>query len=122
MPLSLTAQELSVASADSEKPMRVLNHYRDRIPEDAVNIQRGTEWGNPFVIGVDGDRETVLRLFDQYLEGNPKLVKKAKRVLLGHDLVCCCVPKRCHGHIWLKHLGQSEVKPVGLFSGLGSRK
>ena len=31
-------------------------------------ITRGTDWGNPFVIGEDGDRETVIEKYSKYLE------------------------------------------------------
>ena len=70
---------------------RVLNKYRDEMPPDAVNCMRGTPYGNPFVIGRDGDRDEVCDLFER--EVLPDLDVSALR---GRDLVCCCKPKRCH--------------------------
>ena len=40
--------------------MTVLNKYRDGIPLDAINIMRPHKLGNPFKIGIDGDRKKVL--------------------------------------------------------------
>jgi len=39
---------------------KVLNKYKDGVPAGAVYIGRPSKWGNPFVIGKDGDREEVI--------------------------------------------------------------
>lgn len=39
---------------------RVLNKHHAGIPADAVYIGRGSKWGNPFRLGRDGDRATVI--------------------------------------------------------------
>lgn len=70
---------------------RVLNKYRDQIPGDAVYCGRGSPYGNPFVMGRDGDRDTVCDRFE--IEVLPTLNVSALR---GKDLVCFCAPKRCH--------------------------
>ena len=38
---------------------RVLNKRKSGIPAGAI-IGRGSKWGNPFRIGPDGDRATVI--------------------------------------------------------------
>ena len=57
-------------------------------------------WGNPFIIGKDGDRDAVCdkhrkHLHEQVLEG--KVTKQQLAHLHGKDLVCFCAPQRCHG-------------------------
>lgn len=48
--------------------MKVLNKYKTSAREclDGVNIMRGSRWGNPFIVGVDGTREEVVQLFEEY--------------------------------------------------------
>ena len=43
-----------------------------------VKITRGTDWGNPFVIGEDGDRETVIRKYRKYLDMKDGLLHRLK--------------------------------------------
>lgn len=63
-----------------------------------VRIDRQSEWGNPFIMGEDGDRDTVVENFDWYLDRKPSLVKKLP-TLGGMVLGCWCYPDRCHGDI-----------------------
>lgn len=81
---------------------RVLNKYKEGIPAGAVYIGRPSKWGNPFVIGKDGDREEVIAKYRQWLLTQPALVEAAKRELAGKDLVCFCAPKSCHGDVLLE--------------------
>lgn len=69
---------------------------------NAVYIGRPGAWGNPFVIGKDGDREEVIRRYKLYLENNPDVVAKAREELAGKDLICWCAPLACHGHILME--------------------
>jgi uncharacterized protein DUF4326 len=67
-----------------------------------VLIDRRTPWGNPFVIGRDGDRETVIAKYRTYLKaeikaGNVTIADLA--VLYGKRLGCWCAPLPCHGNI-----------------------
>lgn len=60
-------------------------------------IDRNTDWGNPFEMPVDGDRDTVCDNYaDHYLPFKPSLLKKISH-LSGKVLVCWCHPERCHG-------------------------
>lgn len=72
------------------------------IPEDAVYIGRGSKFGNPFVIGVDGTRNQVCYAYEEYVKGDLKLLSAIKKELRGKDLVCYCAPLRCHGDFLLK--------------------
>ena len=82
----------------SAKVVRVVNNIA---PKGSVAIGRGTVWGNPFLIGADGDRDTVVRKFYQYalwrLEREPNWLEP----LRGKDLACYCAPKGCHGDVIL---------------------
>lgn len=60
-------------------------------------IDRNTEWGNPFEMPSDGDRETVCQNYaEHYLPFKPSLTKKLTK-LKGKVLVCWCHPEQCHG-------------------------
>ncbi|HLN24045.1 MAG TPA: DUF4326 domain-containing protein [Patescibacteria group bacterium] len=82
--------------------MPVFNHLTERefLPADGIVIMRPSPWGNPFVIGRDGDREMVLAkhkawLWAEIRSGHIALTDLA--ALDGAALVCCCAPKPCHG-------------------------
>ncbi len=82
----------------------VLNKYRSGIPANAVYCGRGSPYGNPFVIGKDGDRDAVCDKFER--EVLPTLdVSK----LRGKDLVCFCAPKRCHCDAILRKANTSRI-------------
>lgn len=87
-----------------------------RKPEGAIVVSRPSRWGNPFRsgegfqfvdaqgalrMGVAGDQESVVRLFQEYLDarGDADLIV---RELRGHDLACWCKPgDPCHADILL---------------------
>lgn len=63
----------------------------------ATRIDRKTEWGNPFEIPGDGDRDTVIRNYvDHYWPHKPSLHDKVAS-LRGRVLGCWCAPAPCHG-------------------------
>lgn len=70
-------------------------------PAGAVYCGRGSKWGNPFRIGVDGDRDAVIVKHGRWLAGQPGLLRSLDE-LRGEDLVCFCAPQRCHADLLLK--------------------
>lgn len=85
--------------------MPVLNKHKDRIPPDAIYIGRGSKWGNPFVMGRDGNREQVCDQYRQYLWNQVQSGEISLFALASlHDkpLVCFCAPLQCHGHTLMK--------------------
>ena len=80
-----------------EPACKVYNRHHNNAPTEAVFIGRGSEWGNPFIIGRDGDRDDVCDKFESIMEFSPILKAAARADLKGKDLVCFCSPKRCHG-------------------------
>lgn len=61
----------------------------------AVRIDRGSAYGNPFILGKDGDRDQVCDKYEEhYLPYKPSIKKE---LLKGKVLICHCYPERCHG-------------------------
>lgn len=63
-----------------------------------IYIGRGDKWGNPFKIGVDGNRTEVINKYRSWLLTQPELmacIGELKNKTLG----CHCKPKACHGDI-----------------------
>lgn len=61
-----------------------------------VRIDRFSDWGNPFLFPGDGDRNTVIAHYKQYLLWRPTLIKRLDE-LKGKVLGCWCHPEECHG-------------------------
>lgn len=64
-----------------------------------VYIGRPSIWGNPFTIGKDGDRDTVIRKYREWIATRPDLIERAKKELRGKRLACWCRPQECHGDV-----------------------
>jgi hypothetical protein len=80
----------------------VLNRRTDRIPKGAVYVGRPTKWGNPFVIGRDGDRAEVIAKYADWLDGMIEAGRLDLDELAGKDLVCWCAPESCHADVLLE--------------------
>lgn len=81
---------------------KVHNKYRNTAPTSAIYIGRGSLYGNPFIIGKDGDRNAVCDKYEEFVNSNPTLITAIKHNLKGKDLICFCAPQRCHGDFLLK--------------------
>lgn len=88
--------------------MRVYNKHHRNAPAEAVYIGRGSPWGNPFVIGKDGDRAAVIAKFEESARAQPDFVRRVQRALKGRDLVCFCAPAACHGDVLIKLVREAE--------------
>jgi len=89
--------------AERDKAIRVVNCKHERYD---VYIGRPSKWGNPFVIGRDGDRAAVIAKYREYLLAKPELLAalpELKRKVLG----CWCKPAACHGDV-LAELAEPE--------------
>ena len=86
--------------------VRVKNINYDGFDEDNdVYIGRGSKWGNPFVIGKDGNRSLVIERYIDYFENNEELIKDIEE-LKDKNLVCYCKPKACHGDYLINKIGK----------------
>ena len=64
-----------------------------------VAVDRRTEWGNPFEMPYDGDREAVIRNYaEHYLPYKPSLLSRISE-LRGKALACWCAPEACHAEV-----------------------
>lgn len=68
-----------------------------------VYIGRPSIWGNPFKIGVDGNRKEVIAKYKDYVYHNPYLISSLHE-LKGKILGCYCKPLACHGDILVELL------------------
>lgn len=95
-----------------------------RKPEGAVNVDRNTEWGNPFkqgetpdpdylgILGIESeyinpyivkDNEHAVRLFRDLTDKLPDFRKRAKEALQGKTLMCWCNEDQpCHADVLLE--------------------
>jgi len=64
-------------------------------------IDRYSEWGNPFYLDSDGNRDEVCDAFEIFYKHKRSLHSKISE-LKGKALGCHCHPNRCHGHFLKK--------------------
>jgi hypothetical protein len=63
----------------------------------AMRVDRGSKFGNPFVLNDDGTRDHVCDCYENsYLPNKPSILQ-AVNDLKGKVLICHCYPLRCHG-------------------------
>jgi hypothetical protein len=90
---------------------KVLNKHAVGSHADAVYVGRGSKWGNPFRIGSDGDRAAVITKYERWLHSQHHLLR-ALDELRGHDLLCFCAPKTCHGDLLLRLANASREERI----------
>jgi hypothetical protein len=83
---------------DTVKQKRV--HHKEA--KFDIYIGRPSEWGNPFIINVHGDRDRVVSLFDSWLwdKKRERLAyrNRVRKELAGKILGCWCPSSaKCHG-------------------------
>jgi hypothetical protein len=82
-----------------------------RMPPDTVKVDRSTPWGNPFVVGRDGDQTECVARFERLLAG--ERANEAERAWLtralahrgelkGKNLACWCAHAPCHADVLLR--------------------
>ncbi len=68
-----------------------------------VLITRPGIWGNPFIIGRDGNREEVIQKYREWIVQQPDLMA-ALPTLADKRLGCYCKPYKCHGDVLVELL------------------
>jgi hypothetical protein len=82
-----------------------------------IYIGRGSIYGNPYVIGVDGTRDQVINRYREwfnFLLRDPQFVTEVRK-LEGKKLGCFCSPQPCHGDIiaeWLNNTFDTDETPT----------
>lgn len=71
-----------------------------------VYIGRGSLFGNPYEIGIDGTRVEVIARYRKWFNFVLKsdTFKRELLKLKGKKLGCFCCPKRCHGDVIAEYL------------------
>ena len=89
--------------------MRVVN-LRRPIMGKYVRVDRASVFGNPFVIGKDGDRSEVIAKYREYFlnrVAEDDYFRARVLELDGQNLACWCAPQDCHADViigWLDAL------------------
>ena len=82
-----------------------------------VYIGRPSLFGNPFEIGKDGNRETVIKLYRFYFYNrleHDTYFKSEVLKLKGKILACYCKPLACHGDIIAEYLDDTKNQTAQL--------
>ena len=87
---------------DNPRVLHIRETARRQFTEDEYYVGRGSQFGNPFVIGQHGTRQEVIEKFRKYFYSSGTLMDAARKELRGKDLVCFCAPESCHADILLE--------------------
>ena len=67
---------------------------------DNIYVGRGSRWGNPYIIGRDGNRKEVIELYKIWLEINlnddPDFLEPLR---YKKGFICYCAPLDCHANV-----------------------
>ena len=77
-------------------------NIRNKSQRADVYIGRGSKWGNPFQIGMDGTREDVIEKYEHYIRKEKPELLEDLHELKDKTLGCYCKPLACHGDILVK--------------------
>ena len=93
---------------------KVVN-LRDEKYDVYIGRRRGEigMFGNPFVIGRDGNREEVIAKYKEYFEeqvAKNGFFREKVEELRGKRLGCFCKPEMCHGDVIVKWLEEQESR------------
>lgn len=94
---------------DSSSPGRVVHCKRAAFD---LYIGRPSIWGNPFIIGRDGDRAEVIQRYEQWIVTQPRLMEQVHQ-LHGKVLGCWCSPLACHGKVLVKLASRAHFSDGG---------
>jgi hypothetical protein len=86
---------------------KVYHCKRDKVPAGTIYVGRPTKWGNPYTIGVHGDREDVIRKFRDSM--TDEFCVEVREELKGKSLACWCAPEACHADVLLEVAEVAEV-------------
>ena len=81
--------------------MKVGNRYHGAT---GVYVGRPSPLGNPFRVGPDGNRSTVIEKYrvwldEQIIMRNERVISALRALSDDDTLVCVCAPKPCHADV-----------------------
>lgn len=112
--------------------MKILNLHTDDC-RNAAYVARPSPLGNPYAIGRDGDRETVIAKYQDWLDRqiahrDPVVLTALLGIRPDQDLACYCAPQACHAEIIRDRLQaglqdslRSREGHTFRYAGIGSR-
>lgn len=73
----------------------------DVTKDQTLYVGRPTDYGNPFKIGPDGNRDDVIRKFTEWWLHDDRTALRKRAVIECRDkiLLCWCFPDRCHANV-----------------------
>lgn len=89
---------------------KVLNQHKLDPVYGSVYIGRPSKWGNPFILGIDGNRAEVVAKYARWIQTQPQLLADLPE-LKGKHLMCWCAPAACHGDVLLALANGEEDVP-----------
>ena len=103
----------------SANATRLINLRNKESYTKYIGRQRGHNhhYGNPFIIGVHGSRNEVIRMFDFWIQGVAYTNVESRRrewilqnlaSLEGEILACWCHPLPCHGDVYIQILKEMK--------------
>lgn len=112
----LSAEDEAIVARVRAGETVVVNLHRHQAVVDVldaeglyVRIDRRTDWGNPFEMPDDGDRDTVVdRFAEHYVPFKPSLLARLPE--LRGALGCWCAPERCHGDVLLAKVRDGNTR------------
>jgi hypothetical protein len=92
-----------------QRPTTTVVHWLDRRPSYFyIGRSMGDGFfGNPFIVGRDGNRAEVLAKYREYFERRliwDPYFKARVHQMRGNQLVCHCKPADCHGDVIAEYL------------------
>lgn len=90
--------------------MEMKVYKRGLEPKGCLYVGRGSAWGNPFRIGIDGTRAEVISKFRTYALQRLAREKDWLVPLVGRNLVCHCAPMPCHGDIIIELINDILIR------------
>lgn len=88
--------EQGLAVVVNQKTMKNLCQWAKENGKFA-RVDRFTDWGNPFELDKDGNRDEVCDSYEIYFDLKKSLQRRLPE-LKGKALACWCHPERCHAH------------------------
>lgn len=88
--------------------VKVVNRKKERYD---VYIGRGTQAGNPFIVGPDGDNEECVRKYRKYFYWRLEWDEDFKKYIMSLKGImgCWCKPLPCHGDVIAEYRNKEDT-------------
>ena len=96
-------------SQPETKIVNILHTAEYEVYIGRVGFGMSGEFGNPYKLWKDGDRDEILQKYQAYfykrINNDPKFLERVHS-LKGKILGCFCSPRKCHGDVLVEYLNQ----------------